>query len=149
MDNEKTTPVFLNDLVARVKIIARNTLRAKLVASVQTDIYGLENDLKDIKEEIAENEKTIRIQNFKLARLEDEDPEIKDKTERYEKATKEANETISNLKKEVERLEKDLKEKTKRIEEIAEGKVKVSADDLAALTEKLLVENARQAVSEE
>lgn len=132
----------LSAVVSAVKVIARDTLRMKIIMPVQTAISELKAQITDYEKSVKTAEHTIEVAQFKLSKIDAEDPDKEVITTRRNKEIETATEDIACLTKSIESTKKAITEKEVHILEIEAGKVKVDRESLDCLTESFL--EARQ-----
>lgn len=137
-----------NEVVSSLRSLAREELRLKAVNAVRQNLMEVQSRADAVAkagEEFSQSvAKKLAILNFKLAKLDDNDPEKADKeaalnedikslTEFAERKTKETAEVS-------ETLAKELAEVNGKITEIQDGKVKVCKEELEAVANRLISE---------
>lgn len=146
MESNETVTTLTNEVKA-IKLIARDALRSKLISNRLSNVGSIESTIARLNKDIVSINEEIDVEVYEMGKLDTKHP-------RYEARKKEAEESIANHKKSVERLNADIKVgeeslaiENKAIQDIETGETKVSAEDLADLTSKLIVEKAKNKVS--
>lgn len=139
----------LNSIVESVKLIARDELRMKHIAKVQTDIYDLEKNVNEVNEEIGGLKKAILREEYAISKVEDQNPDAaeireahKEKIEAFQKMIESRNNVMANL-------EKAMAEQKEKIQKIESGEIKVNLEKLNERTKVLIEEITKEAAVKE
>lgn len=155
MENNTNTatlnaPVVLTEKVKALKLIARDALRMELISPRLATISHLEKDIKANQEDEKAMQKRIDIAYYKitrLTRLDSEHPDLENLKKNQENNIDEDKKVIESIKKETETLNKLIVNEKEAIAKIETGETLVSADDLAATVDKLILQEAKNAIS--
>ena len=155
MENNTNTatlnaPVVLTEKVKALKLIARDALRMELISPRLAEIGRLENEVKQTQEYITEQEKRGAIANYKierLTRLDAKHPDFTNLKTNQEDIMIDCLKCIENLNKEIEAISKDILTEKEAIAKIETGETLVSAEDLANLVNKLILQDAKNTIS--
>lgn len=139
----------LNSIVESVKLIARDELRMKHIAKVQTDIYDLEKNVNEVNEEIGGLKKAILREEYAISKVEDQNPDAaeireahKEKIEAFQKMIESRNNVMTDL-------EKVMAEQKEKIQKIESGEIKVNLEKLNERTKVLIEEITKEAAVKE
>ena len=151
-------------VVDTIKLIARNILRGRLIAARLSKIGSIEADIKASQESVVMADKRVAEAKKHLAVSEYDKTKLDANHPLFAEMTKSQDEAIASDKKYLESTEADAKavkaaserdiaaynkeiaEQNDGIAKIEKGETKVSKEDLAELTDKLLMEHGREAV---
>ena len=142
--NAVPSSVNLTDLVAKFKVIARDTLRAKLISARQSKVANLTADIAYVTKEIADLNHEILVENYEIGVLDTKHPD-------YEATKTEKEATVTELTAEAKDLTdnnlvdliKEVAEQTDGIAKIQSGETKVSLEELNSLVETMLNQYAK------
>ena len=130
-------------IVEKMRELAREMLRTKLINEVKAKILDLNNAIKSFKDEDVSINRLIAICEFKKSEVKENDP-------RKESIIKAENETIENAKKNLETVNKNIEElnaeivkKMDYITKIESGEVKMDAYELNNVANELIDEHYR------
>lgn len=132
-----------NQLVSKLREIARDQLRLKIIAGVRTTILQINNELDSIAKTENDFQKSIAIAQYKISKLDDADPEKGDKLARLEGDIKHYNAHITDLADAKVRYQADATKEEEFINKVQAGEVKVDMDSLEAITKSLIEEVCR------
>ena len=137
-----------NEVVSSLRSLAREELRLKAVNALRAELLPVtcrkETVNKQTEEALAAFAKKTAVNEFKMAKLDDADPE---KAEKIEKLTKE-NEAILKMVDEtrkaaaeaIDSLTAQEKELNEAISKVQAGESKVCKEELNAVTDRLIQE---------
>lgn len=141
-----TNIVTLDTKVAAMKIIARDALRMKLISPRLSTISNLENEIKEINKakDIINHE--ILVTSYEISKLDTGHPNYdKTKTAKEEKL-KVYTEALGDNDKEITEIQKEIDEQKAGIAKINNGETLVSKDELNALVETLIIQDAKNQI---
>lgn len=144
--NNTAGATVLAEKVAKIKAIARDSLRMKLISPRQSKIATLEGDIVSVKKDIEETTHDTKVEKYEISKLDTEHPNYeKTKTDK-ENIVKSNDESIINLNKEIENINKAIIEQKDGIAKIESGETKVSLDELNELVDSLIKTESREEV---
>lgn len=142
---EKTTtvaPTVLTEKVAAFKLIARNSLRMKLISARLSKVAGLEDDLKTLDEQKEEIDHAIKVENYEISKLDTEHPDFEDTKKSKTELVTEYTEDLKDLAEKIEETNKLLTEQKEAIAKIESGETKVCLDSLNDLVSEMVRQSA-------
>ena len=130
-------------IVEKMRELAREMLRSKLINEVKAKVLELNNAIKDSKDEEVSLNRLIAICEFKKS-------EVKENDLRKESIIKMEDDTIKNTKEDLERVNKNIEglnaevvKKMDFITKIESGEVKMDAYELNSMANELINEHYR------
>ena len=156
MENNTNTatlnaPVVLTEKVKALKLIAREALRMELISPRLAEIGRLEKEIAEANDETKILQKGIDIANYKVARLSRLDadhPDFENLKKFQEEIAIDYLKDIETLNKRIENLNKEILTQKEAIAKIETGETLVSAEDLANLVDKLILQDAKNTITQ-
>jgi len=127
-----------NEVVSKLREIARDSIRLIMVARRRSNLYEANQTLDSINEEIIYTNKKFAIEDYKISKIDDNDPEKEDKLKLNAEVKKSLENTIERCNKEIETQNKIIADITTSIEDVQDGKVKINTEELNAVTKDLI-----------
>lgn len=135
-----------NEIVSKVRDLARDGVRLQAVNRYRTNRYQAEQDKASLEASIAEEKKNIARAEFKKSQLVEADPDFSAKVADQDANIKYHEEAIARLEKSVEATDKLIAEITEKIEKVETGETKMSIDKVEEATKQLLDEFVKEQV---
>ena len=135
-----------NALVSIAREFARNMVRLTMTNNVRAKILNTENQIKDNENAVTEVNKDILRLNFKMSKIDDNDPDKTDKKKEIEEAIADNNKCLENLAKNKEAITNQMTKLNEEIEAIQKGDKKVSTETLQILSNDYLETLNREAM---
>ena len=149
MPTENATPVTtLTNKIARLKIVARDMLRAKLINPRLSKINELEANIKNLNAYKADLKLDLDTEIYEISKLDVDHPKYDKTKAKKEEYVKSLSEVIAEKDKENVEIEKMIAEQKEKIQKIETGETKVSLEDLNDLVDTLLRQDALNQVAE-
>ena len=145
--DERNASVGLVAKLENYKKIAREGLRMNLISPRLSRIAGLETDVKNVQEDINDNEHQIKVENYEISKLDTEHPNYDKKKESKELNVKHYTESNERLVKNMEETNKLIAEQRENIAKIESGETKVSLDELNSLVEDMVKQDVLNKVA--
>lgn len=129
-----------NNVVSKMRELARDLLRLKATERFRQEILGLENNKKIHNEFIESLNKDIARTDFKISEIKDNDPDKESKLENLKEVKKNLEDTIEKENEAIENINKEITKVNEKIEKLQKGELLVDADSLDKVTNQLLEE---------
>lgn len=137
-----------NEIVSKVREIARDNLRLKRINEIRTSIMVANGDKDSVLKRIESCKLEIATIEFEKVNLATDHPKYAQLTENMDKTIEKYNEVIKEAQATVERYDEQLANLSKKIEETTDGTYKVSKDEMETLADRLINEISTKAVSD-
>lgn len=128
------------ELVSKFRELARDLLRMKQINNIKDDILTKEIEIGHWEKDLKSTKKEILNLEFKMSKLEDEDPYKEEKEKDYRASIEMENKRIEKLTEAIQKINLAILEKEKEIENVRKGEYKVDRDNLSMTARKLAEE---------
>ena len=145
-DETKNAPTVLTEKVNKIKVIARDYLRMKLISPRLTKIASYEADLAANAKEVDAVNHEILVENYEIGVLDQNHPDYAETKADKEKVVANDQDTLKALAEDAANTKKAIDEQKAGIADIESGKTKVSLDELNEMVEKLIATEVREEV---
>ncbi len=143
-DTKNTNEYDYNEVVAKMRELARVFLRMKNINKVQTKIVNVKVALKSATTMLSKVEKNLTVMKYEFEQMDKEHPTYEDDAKCREEAIKDEEEYVknrkTNLKAEIKSCEEQLEKHNEVINDYQTGKKKVLLDQIEAKAEELIDE---------
>lgn len=136
------------ELVANIRDLAREVLRARWISNVLQAVMLLNNDITAYNKAIEGCNKELARLNYKISKLDQADPDYAEKLETCNGSVKYFNQNIEDHKKIIEKKNADIATEMAKIAQIESGDLKVSAENLEIKAKELIEAYYSQKVTE-
>jgi len=125
------------DLTTKFRELARDLLRLKWINNVMDNILYAKNRISEIQKCKDNSIKEIKKIEYRLSKLEEIDPEYKEKTESFNMNIAVYEEKIKKDEQEIETINKLIQKEQEDMQKIETGELKVNAENLSTKTKEL------------
>lgn len=133
----------IQSVVATLKVIARDALRAELIAVRLTKIAGLNASIADNTANIASLNEKIAQAKYDISKIDSANPSAAKLTKIHTEDIANYESRIVYINKSTDELNKGVTEQNKGIADIEAGTTKVCADELAVRVDKLIAARSK------
>ena len=158
-NDETPTKKTLRERTQSFRDKATRLLRMEKINQVLQEIFSFnreisrfEKNIETLTKEETNTEKIVTRAEYKMSKLDENDPDYKEKKEkavkfietekvRQESTLKEINYEIENTNKDIEKYKKNIEDLNKNIEAIESGETKVSIDEVDSLARTLIMKS--------
>ena len=127
-----------NEVISKLREIARDGLRLKLVSNVRTEANSLDNRKIEVNKEIENANLRIAVIDFETSEIKANDPEKDAKAKELENDKDFWLEKITKYQERLAELDKQISAEMDHIAKIQAGEVKVSKESLEDETNRLI-----------
>lgn len=136
------------ELVANIRDLAREVLRARWISNVLQAVMILNNDISSYNKSIEDCNKELARINYRISKLDQADPDYADKLKASNESAKYFNDNIEDHKKVIEKKNADIATEMAKITQIEAGELKVNAENLEVKAKELIEAYYSQKVTE-
>ncbi len=136
------------ELTTKFRELARDLLRMRWINNVMDDILYVKGRIKEVQNEKDNSVKEIEKNEYKLSKLEENDPEFTEKTEKFNADIVAHEEKIKLHEQSIEEVNKIISDYQEKIQKIESGELKVNAENLSGKAKELVDAYFRQQAAE-
>jgi chromosome segregation ATPase len=127
-----------NEVISALREVARDFLRLRRINGIRTDVLQANNEIKSIEDAILAEKKQVARAEFRLTSLNENDPDLEDKTKDYNDNKEYALKSIERYEKEKANVTHTVADLNAKLADISSGKHKVDMEELEGVTHDLL-----------
>jgi len=139
--------VNYNEVVSKLRVLARDEMRLDKTNRVRAEIFILESQLKDLNDTKTNYTKRLACVNYDLSKVDSLDPRAEDLKEGFNNNIKSINEMLLEIDKEIVDLNKVLTDRNAKILDVQNGVWKASIDAINDKVATMISTYTKTAVS--